>query len=65
MLLMTGCQMNSAPRGLKGGDITYFRDSRTDLCFAAINSNASGYNVTSITNVPCTDLVNKAIAGGS
>ncbi len=38
--------------------IKYFKDSRTDICFAYINSHIYGgdsttYNVVSITQVPC------------
>lgn len=38
--------------------ITYFRDSRTNLCFASVNSRSYGfYVVTSITWVPTTPEV--------
>lgn len=36
--------------------ITYLKDSRTNLCYALMTNNAIV-----ITNVPCTDLVLKAI----
>lgn len=37
-----------------GRNLTYFRDERTGLCFAAVQSTSYyGYMVTSIANVPC------------
>lgn len=36
--------------------ITYLKDARTNLCYALVTNNAI-----IITNVPCTDLVQKAI----
>ena len=41
-------------------DIVYFKDERTGLCFAAINSSSgsSGREVVSITCVPCDSLKN-------
>lgn len=53
-------QKNSKPdtKSLKD-DIVYFKDVRTGLCFAAINSNIGGGTtqaITSITYVPCDSL---------
>lgn len=53
---MAGCQNNSMP-DVKPTEIRYFHDPRTDLCFAATNSQHEGWMITSITNVPCTDKV--------
>lgn len=34
--------------------ITYFKDDRTNLCFAQLGSNSKDlYTITSISNVPC------------
>lgn len=53
------CQMNSPTNVEKLNGLTYFKDSKTGLCFAAINSTSySGYYVTSITCVPCDSLKN-------
>lgn len=42
--------------------ITYFKDKRTGLCYAVVNSHtAYGYSVTSFTCVPCDSLKNKNI----
>lgn len=36
------------------GKITYFKDKSSGLCFGAINSgSADGYEITSLTCVPC------------
>jgi hypothetical protein len=66
LIVLTGCTYNSAPDAISSKNITYFRDARTGVCFAATNSldGHSGWKTTSITYVPCTDAVNKAIAGG-
>jgi hypothetical protein len=58
-LALTGCQMNSAPSPVTPGDISYFKDSRTGLCFAATNSQHEGFKITSIANVPCTSEVER------
>lgn len=55
VLLAAGCQMNSRSDSNKiGKDITYFKDKRTGICFAAINSYTKDmWSITSITAVPC------------
>jgi hypothetical protein len=51
---LTGCQLNNAPTKISENNLIYFKDSRTGLCFAAINSQVyGGYQSTSITNVSC------------
>jgi hypothetical protein len=61
---MVACQSNSKPDVIKGDkNIRYFHDSRTGLCFAAMNSYVDGYAATSFTNVPCTDKVLAIING--
>lgn len=58
-----GCQSNSIPDVVKPTNIRYFHDVRTDLCFAATNSQHEGWMITSITYVPCTDAVVRIING--
>jgi hypothetical protein len=55
--VIAGCQINSAPDAVSSTNLTYFRDARTDVCFAATNSQTNGYYSTSITYVPCTPKV--------
>lgn len=53
------CQDNSPANVEKLNELTYFKDGRTGLCFAAINSlTYGGGKVTSITCVPCDSLKN-------
>jgi hypothetical protein len=60
-----GCgTMNSAPSksDLKEENIVYFKDSRTGICYAALNSaSTDGFSSTTITYVPCTPEVEKLI----
>lgn len=61
VVALLGCQMSSTPNVDKVCDnLIYFKDSRTGLCFAAINSvsSSSGNEYTSITCVPCEALKN-------
>lgn len=61
---LIGCTMNSAPSksDLKETNIVYFKDSRTGICYAALNSTASdGFSSTTLTYVPCTPEVEKLI----
>jgi len=56
MMTFLSCQM-STKTNTKELPITYFKDGRTGLCFAAVNSiSNSGYEVTSIACVPCDSL---------
>lgn len=57
-IILISCQGTSASNNEKIVDrITYFKDPKTGLCFAAINSDTYGFNkVTSITYVPCDSL---------
>ena len=65
VLVINGCAtLNSAPSkaDLKEDNIVYFKDSRTGVCYAALNSTGSGgYSSTTITYVPCTPEVEKLI----
>jgi hypothetical protein len=57
-ITFVSCQMNgtSDNQDVKNS-ISYFKDERTGLCFASINSSTyTGYKVTSITCVPCDSL---------
>lgn len=53
--LLCSCQSNTKVDVSEISDeLTYFRDEKTNLCFATINSQSSaGYFTTSITCVPC------------
>ena len=50
-----GCNaITNKPGSVKPGNIYYFKDSNSGICFAAINSMTSGFlSVTSISCVPC------------
>lgn len=51
--LLASCQATVEAQN-PTGDISYFRDNRTGLCFAAVSSmGAGGYRTVSITEVPC------------
>lgn len=56
--LLSSCQQTlPTDTGNISDQLTYFKDARTGLCFAAINSvNYGGYSTTSITCVPCDSL---------
>ena len=58
-----GCTSNSSGPKVSSGDITYSKDAKTGICFATMNSldGHSGWKTTSITYVPCTPEVEKAI----
>lgn len=63
ILVMTSCQQTeqSNPDEIKK-NLIYFQDSNTNLCFGAINSiTAQGYEVTSVTCVPCDSLKNVSV----
>lgn len=61
ILLIQSCQINEKPEvdSIKES-LVYFKDSKTGLCFAAVNSTntKSMSNSTSITCVPCDSLKN-------
>lgn len=60
LVVMAGCQLNNAPSHIEAGNLTYFRDAKAGLCFAAMNSTTySEYNVTSITAIPCDKMPNQ------
>jgi hypothetical protein len=57
LFLLVGCQQNSKPSLPDESNIVYFKDSRTGVCFAALNSATyTNFHVTSITAVPCDAL---------
>lgn len=58
-LALTGCQLNGKPDAESIKDnLIYFRDEKTGLCFAAVNSMSSKSlsNSSSIACVPCDSL---------
>lgn len=57
-LLFVSCQENNPSNTDEiKKNIIYFKDHKTGICFAAINSQTSNsYQVTSITCVPCDSL---------
>lgn len=60
-VVLTGCQLSSESyvKGIKK-NLVYFKDEKTNLCFAAINSitTSSLTESTSISCVPCDSLKN-------
>jgi len=63
-LALNGCTSNSSGPVVSSNDITYSKDAKTGICFATMNSldGHSGWKTTSITYVPCTPEVEKAIS---
>lgn len=64
--IVSGCTSNSAPKSSDiepEKNITYFKDTRTGVCYAAMNSldGHSGWKTTSITYVPCNSEVERLI----
>ena len=55
VLILSSCQTNTPTNVVNVIDyITYFKDPKTGICFASINSNSyAGQQVVSITTVPC------------
>jgi hypothetical protein len=55
VLILSSCQINTPTDvGNVIGSITYFKDPKTGICFASINSNSyAAQQVVSITTVPC------------
>jgi hypothetical protein len=58
LIMLVSCQANDTTNNNDvKNNITYFKDAKTGLCYAAINSYTyGGYKVTSITCVPCDSL---------
>ncbi len=66
LLLIASCYGGDAPRPevakAAAGNVVYSKDDRTGLCFASVTSTThAGYQVVSITNVPCTPEVEKLV----
>ncbi len=60
LMVLGACQMETPLKITNAfkADIRYFRDDRTDLCFAGVvRAVYGGYTMISITNVPCTPSV--------
>lgn len=62
-IILTSCNMTSAPSNSDAqsnvSQISYIKDTRTGLCFGMLNSTSyTGYEITSITCVPCDSLKN-------
>lgn len=60
-LFLTGCTNVPTRYGVANiqRNVFYFKDSRTSLCFAGLVSSVEGGKIASISNVPCSDLVNQ------
>jgi len=43
VLFAVGCQRTLAPEPISPSDLTYFEDSRTGLCFAALGKPTKAY----------------------
>jgi hypothetical protein len=70
LMLLSGCDARSVSVDIDTSRITYSRDARTDLCFAALGrapgSTLPTYDVAesfSITNVPCSEKVLRQVIG--
>lgn len=63
VVILGGCQITDKPSSKAiveaAGNIAYFRDARTGICFAAVNAITSAYATISISYVPCTPEVMK------
>jgi len=61
VLLISGCSVSTSSNiKVNGNDLVYFKDNRTDMCFAAVASKQAGSTDTTglgITQVECTDRV--------
>jgi len=58
VLLISGCSVSTSSNiKVNGNDLIYFKDNRTDMCFAAVASKHAGSTDTTglgITQVECT-----------
>lgn len=53
-MITVGCEQTYKVDAPPSTELTYFKDARTDLCFARINSNNGHFGqVISIAEVPC------------
>lgn len=61
VLLLSGCGVNTSSNiDVKGTDLRYFKDPRTDMCYAIVASRKTGsFDTTGLgmTNVECTQEV--------
>ncbi len=61
VVLISGCSVSTSSNiKVNGNDLIYFKDKRTDMCFAAVASKKAGEPDTTglgITQVECTDRV--------
>ena len=61
VLLISGCSVSTSSNiKVNGNDLIYFKDKRTDMCFAAVASKKAGSTNTTglgITQVECNDRV--------
>jgi len=65
-LLFAGCSGGDAPdpgtAKQAAQNIVYSKDERTGLCYPSVSSTSyAGYNLISITNVPCSPAVEKLL----
>lgn len=58
LIMLVSCQMSERTNVQRvGSNMSYFKDEKTGLCYAAINSRSThGGSYTSITCVPCDSL---------
>ncbi len=66
VVFLTGCLGGDAPdpgtAKKAAQNVAYSKDERTGLCYASVSSvSYSGFNVISITNVPCSPAVEKLV----
>ena len=57
VLLLCSCKTELTEDTIIQKEISYFKDKRTNLCFASVYSTSyNGYEVVSITHVPCENV---------
>lgn len=60
-VFISGCSVSTSSNiKVDGNDLVYFKDNRTDMCFAAVASKKAGSTDTTglgITQIECTDRV--------
>jgi hypothetical protein len=67
LVLMVGCdkaQPSETDERFLARSLVYFKDNRTNLCFAkrSVPPNGFGFDGGNVTNVPCTPEVEKLIS---
>ena len=62
LIASTSCQISDTTDNTDvKNNLTYFKDEKTGLCFATVNSHNTYGSVSSITCVPCDSLITLGI----